>query len=89
MWQELFKKATSIVMGENKVLKMSDGDISLLYSVFNQEFNQIKHHDSMVSFYSNAKDFILSPQQTSETMRNAIDVFNTNKAIYDTVQFKV
>jgi lysozyme family protein len=82
------KKATSMIMGEGKVLKMSDGDISLLYSVFNQEFNQIKHYDSMASFYSNTKDFILSPQQTSEMMRNAIDVFNTNKAIYDTVNLR-
>jgi lysozyme family protein len=82
------KKATSVVMGENKVLKMSDGDTSLLYSAFNNEFNRIKHFDSVESFYSNAKDFILSPQQTSEMMRNAIDVFNSNKSLYDTINLK-
>ena len=83
-----FKKASAAIMGESKLNKLSDGDISLLYSAYNSEFNKINHWNSLSEIRDNIKDFTMTFQQSSEMHRNVIDVFNTNKAIFDTLNLK-
>ena len=83
-----FKKAAGEIMGEGKLLKMSDGDTSILYSVFDNEFNKVRHWDSLTEIHDNIKTVGLSFQNTSEMHRHVIGVFNTNKAIFDTLNLK-
>ena len=83
-----FKKASSTIMGEGKLSKLSDSDTSILYSVLDREFNKIRHWDSLTEMHNNIKDFTMTFQQSSEMHRHVIDTFNTNKAIFDTLNLR-
>ena len=81
----MWRKASSTVMGESKLMKLSNGEKVLLASSFDDAFNRFRSHDSLGALYGNTKEFLLVFQRSSEMQKHVLDNFNTNKAIFDTL----